>query len=287
MKKLSIITLAAGALFTIASCQKKDNKVVTNVEPVEPTPVVDTSYIVSGLRNLTMSSLATNTLNVTVTRTSGAEKKVTLSVTGMPESSKVSIDGMSGYTSFSSAIKFITMFAKPAVYPISIMAKSETGEVKQYNINLTVEQISDEDCNNTLATSIPTRLTTYNEDDSTLYTQTYTFNNTSQSTLYLNNVLLDVDSTSGELFFSRTTTTTNSTVKMLFSCNDGTIQIPQQDILARGSIQGNTSRIYKVSGNGLVDLKSNIMSITYSSAYEVGGNVIVHKYVIKAPFSFN
>lgn len=285
MFKYTLFFLAA-IMITAASCQKNASQVEPKPEPVDSSGT-EASYLVSGLRDVLTKNVGSTDLNVTVSRASGAEQKITLSVNGMPEGSEVEFTGESGYTTFSTAIKFITRFAKPGVYPVSLVAKSESGESRVYNINLTVEEISRVDCNEVFVNSLPqVAFNTYADGtDSIVYDQTLVYYTPGQSQIYISRMVMEKEPPGGGVFVGIGSSASQGLgVSFIFSCNDGTISIPLQEIEARDVNSWGTTRDYKVSGDGLVDVETNTMSISYTTQYELNGNIETHKYVIKSPF---
>lgn len=287
MKKLSLIALAAGTLFTVASCEKNANKVVTNVDPVDSTVTVDTSYTLSGLRDLELNNLGTGTINVTVTRTSGPEKKVSFVIAGLPDTSVIEASGVSsGYTTFTTAIKFVTKFAKPGTYPIRFVATSDIGNDKVYNINLIIKETPKSECNQLFVAATPNALATYSEqEDTLLYGQTAVINNTTQQQLFFYAMLLEVDTALDRTFVS-VNNTNGSVIRFTLDCNDGSIMLPEQEILGRSFLPTTMERRYKISGSGQAVVGGHAR-IKYTTWYDNNGDTVRNTYVIKAPFSID
>lgn len=280
MKRLPLIAMAVGTILSVSSCQNNAHQVEPMQQPVD-TSGVDTSYIVSGLRDIKMTNVGVADINVMVNRTSGAEQKVTLSVDGMPDNSEVMIDGKTGYTSFSSAISFVTKFAPVGTYPLSVKAKSESGEMKTYNINLIITRTTTQDCHTFFLGGASINLTTYEGTSNTIvYDQSTILVNSSNERLYISRLVVEKDTTNQDIYVESTIQGTTLT----FSCDDGSIKIPLQKVEGLNVNSPSMTREYYVEGAGTVDLDAEMFNITYTALTQVGGVMVPQTFSIRAPF---
>lgn len=267
MRKLSLTAMAFIALFTITSCQKNANKVEGD------TAFNDTSYIINGLSDIQAKTIGKYYTEVAVERRSGSEKKIHLSVEGLPENIAWDFYNDSGYPTFSSPLTFDVRFAAPGTYPFKLVTTPDDGSLrKEYDVNLKVDTMSVTECNAFMAARLQYTnqlLYTKNANDSVVSTYTRMSFDSNRLTAYLNTVLIS-EPQAGNNYGIVT-----PLVEIQFSCIDGSITIPSQEVKAY-DYNTNTQKLYTISGSGKIDALRENMTLSYTT--ELGTYTIVSSF---------
>lgn len=282
----SLIALLCVAL-TFGACVKKQSTPQPHLHQHEVDDSsnlelpVDTSLTISGISDIRTTVWGQNMLNLTVTRNSGLEQKVTMSVTGLPENAKAEFTAISGYTTFNTYLQINTVFTKPGIYPLVITSSSETGKTKDYNVNLIVDTPTKVECNEIfLNAAVPTLSTTDLIIDSVVFTGTaLLLNNTFDAELYLYNVVLSYDNNFTRHYRSFQSSN-NYHVRIEFDCEKGILTIPDQDVSGR-AISGGMLKTFSIRGEGSVDTENNTFEITYITEHDDGGTNIIKSFTLK------
>lgn len=284
-KTLLVFTLAA---FALGSCTKKESTEVVTVtdtvykEPADTTKPVDTSLTISGIRDIRTMVWDESALNITVNRNSGAEKKVTMNISGLPERTEAKFTSNSGYTTFNTILNVNTMFTAPGTYPLTISSETEDGKTMDYNVNLVVDTPTSKECKDMLIGSIINGLTTIDTTkDSVVYSGTSVLNNTLDGELYLYNMMLHYENSNFNTFRTFSTGAGNNFhVEMMFDCETGMMSIPEQEVQGR-SVSGGRTEMFKISGTGMVDIENGTYYISYMTEYDDNGTAVVSYLTIK------
>lgn len=240
---------------------------------------IDTSVVIAGISNLLGINWDEVSLDLSVMRTKGLEQKVSMMVSGLPENAKAKWSAASGYTTFNTSLMLDLMFVKSGTYPLTIASTTESGKTKDYTVNLVVDSMTKRECNNALLSNASGSLSTTDPAiDSVVYTFTTLQNDFSNTQISLRNVVLSFDMMPTKNFLSYSATS-NYHVKVNINCEDGTLTIPEQEVMGRSMSGGNTE-MFTISGTGMIDLKDNSYWITYSTEHDDAGSNVVKTYKV-------
>lgn len=278
------ITLFLITVVTIAACKKKEDKTLVSppVEnPVIP-EVIDTSYYLSGIKDIHAYPIGSFSMEFSGVHTDGIQRKLNLSLTGLPDKAEANFTMQTGFTPFSDKIDITTKFLSPGTYPISITSTPDKGEVKTYDVNLRVASMNTKDCDqlfldaqppNTVGNTIRCYDTNGNALDYSPYLQ---FNPTTGE-LNLSRVILSYDATNpirSYLSLFNVTLDNNKPVRLKVDCNDGgKLIIPEQVVTGYRAIQADTIE-FNISGSGNINIDNRTWNITYttdSSTFKLQG----------------
>lgn len=281
MRKLLLVLTAA--VFAFGSCTKKDSTQVVYIEDTShhhEEEMIDTSLTISGISDIRSGVWGEQFINITVNRNSGLERKVTMSISGLPENVKAEFSSISGYTSFNTILMLDVMFAKPGVYPLTISSTTDDGKKMNYDVNLTIDSPTKKECNDMLLDAILGSLST--EDvakDSVVFTSTFIQLNFLENELYLNNVVLRYSDTASRYY--RTFSTGNSFHVMLnFDCITGKLIIPEQEVEGRALGSANLET-FKISGEGTLNVADGTYHINYITEYDDNGTTVISSLILK------
>lgn len=113
------------------ACNKKDSS-TDNI-----------SFNINGINDLKIPANGSGSLTLAITHTSGKQETVTLSLNGLPDKVSHEFSTASGTPTFNSMLDISADYATEGNYPITILAKSASGETKNYNFNLIIEPYTD------------------------------------------------------------------------------------------------------------------------------------------------
>lgn len=253
------------------SCHKVEPYNATN------TTTDNTQYSFAGLNN----SVATTTadvlvLDMLVDNKIGAEEKVTLSISDVPESMSAVFQPADGIAPLPTTLTLMTRFTPPGQYKVKVgvLAEGRTREDKLVTIN--VEPKEELDCNEFFYkaannTKVPIQTIT-GQGTSVIKDNTKVRINDQFNDLYLVNVITQYDASGIKHFV----TDGNAGQYMYFTvdCVKGTINVPLQFVGARS---GSSTRSFQISGSGTIDMADNIYEINYTSdgvPYKLKGQFI-------------
>lgn len=274
MKRILLAASLVSLLF--ASCDKKQN--VIPVIPEQPAPE-DSTYIINGLTDMSISSLDSVVTGLNITFLQGKQDKITLSIEGLPDRVKGSFDPGAGIPGFNTTLMLRSVVAKPGVYPITIKGVSENGLTKSYKVNLRIKD--DFTCDSFFMNNIG-MFTAYNSstNDSVFGFTNVNFQiDNNQPTFYFRNMYLDSmngsNIISGGMGFDL-----QHEVTFTVNCDSKTITIPEKtiDALTFMGIQQ-----YKVSGTGVINYDNQTVSVAYtvtnaqnvSSSYNMSARIFL------------
>lgn len=265
------IYLFAAILITMASCQKNATKVETNVEPV---PAEDTSYRVSGVSDITLMNIDEQMVEISVKDNDGVQKKVSLRISGLPESITAKFSSEGGFTPFTSTLSFETEFAPAGIYPLVVTAVSNEGITKTFNINLTVENIGVAKCISLFLDAASLFPTTYDSVGNSINNNTRIEKNFSTGVIGMISVVLANGDDFSNTYFSNRTSSIPERVKLDINCDNGTLIIPQQKVEGV-RLSPRDTVLFNVSGQGTMDIATQTYNITYttdSGSYKLLGS---------------
>lgn len=252
-------TLFAATLATIlfASCAKKQN-IIPEV-PQKPAPE-DSTYIINGITDYTISSLDSEVVGLNIIYREGKQSRVTISVEGLPNKVVAKFNPASGFPGFNTAFSLASYAAKPGTYPITIKGTSDNGLVKTFKVNLTVKD--DLICDSFILKQ-NAMFNTITAGNRVVHTGTHidSVSSGNRLQLFLNDVYLDT------VLGQKVLTGVHSKdeVNFFVDCENETINIPSQTIIvytAMGPLK------YIVSGIGSVNYRQRILSINYTVVTE-------------------
>lgn len=254
MKKTLLAAVLASALF--ASCEKKENVYPPVTE--KPAPE-DSTYIINGITDWTISRIDSTMVTLNVAFQQGMQKKVTLSVEGLPNRVKASFTPATGFPGFGTTMTLTSVFSKPGIYPITVKGTSENGLVKSYKVNLTVKD--DVVCDSFILKNTNSLITKYNNLD-TAYSMT-TIKANGQGSFSFEKLFLDtmmaVDITTG--------IHSDDKVSFTVNCGEEAFNIAEQTITTYTAI-GPVK--YTISGSGRLDFENRVLVINYKASSELG-----------------
>lgn len=284
MKK-NVLLLGMMAFVGFTACKKKENvipPVVNDTTTVNPQPALDTSITISGITDIHVDMYGFNSLPLTISRNSGLEEKVTLSITGMPQEIESEFAPSSGYASFTTRLETKAYFAKSGTYPVQITSTRESsGKTKTYNVNIVIDTPTKKECSVLFQTSVFNSWTTYEPMlDTNVATFTSLTNNTQENQLYFRNVILAWNDTTIGRYFSSPQTSSSFHVKVDFDCNTATLTVPKQTVRGR-VLQGATNfRMFDIEGTGKVNKEDETYEIEYTTTYDDNGTPVTQKFVL-------
>lgn len=255
MKKILLAASLVSVLF--ASCDKKQN--VIPVIPEQPAPE-DSTYIINGLTDMSISSLDSTVVGLNITFLQGKQDKITLSIEGLPDRVKGSFDPGAGIPGFNTTLMLKSVVAKPGVYPVTIKGVSENGLTKSYKVNLRIKD--DFVCDSFFMNNIGSFTTRNVANNDSVFAFTHVnFQISNKSlTFYFNNMYLDSmngsNIISGGMGFDL-----QHEVTFAVNCGNNTVTIPEKTIDA---ITFMGVQQYKVSGTGSINYDNQTISVTYT-----------------------
>ncbi len=282
MRTKTILTLAIGAI-AITSCKKQKNDVIPPKDTATVVEeVVDTSTTISGIANIHLPIFGINNANIQVMRNSGLEEKVTLSVTGVPQTMEVKFRPASGYTSFSSTLRAVSRITPPGMYPITITSTTESGKKRDYKIDLVVDTPTKRECEIAIFNILRTnQFQTRDTSIDSIVDQNASIVTSSQDNeIYLRNMILVFDQSPFNTF---RTFNSNSFfhVMIKYDCYTGTATIPMQKIEGR-PLGGGVIKEFEIWGTGKADTKNNILKINYTTRLDDTTNPATNSYTLEA-----
>lgn len=282
MRKLLLVFTAAA--FALGSCTKKQSTEVVYLEDTthhhNDTSMVDTSLTISGISDIRTDVWGEQFINIMVNRNSGLERKVTMSISGVPENVEAEFSSVSGYTSFNTTLMLKTTFAKPGKYPLTITSTTDDGKTMEYSINLTIDTPTKKECNMLFLSATNNALSTTDPmKDTVVNTSTFIQMNTLENELYLSNVTLHHNDTLNKSF--RTFIQgSNYHVMMQFDCLTGKISMPEQDVTGR-TISGANTKTFKIYGEGKINSAEGTFEVTYITEHDDNGTIVINSYILK------
>lgn len=263
------LRLIAMSVILFTACKKEE----TSIIPETPTPP-DTSYYINGLTDIQAFTFGGTNTYINIVKTTTDHRKINVSFSGYPPNVEAKASSTSGYPDFTTYLEMDYLFTPAGTYPFTITTQAEGNEPKEYKINIIVDTLEEENCQ-----SLFTGL--YSGDDFQL-TSNAPFPLPSQSAPFIRRsyndeklyfwemvVHHDSNSTQQNIYKTVSAVTPNANpgtyhVLIDFDCQDGTITIPEQAVMAYGS---NFARVdtFMVKGEGRVDVKAKRYTITYTS----------------------
>lgn len=117
MKKLSLI---AGSLLLLAAASCTKNTYYTS--PVDQKPVItNPNYIIEGLSDVNLFIKDSTIIPITITYKQGVQKRVTVSLMGVPQGLNYSITPNAGLPTFTANIGFGTKHAPAGTYMLQLL----------------------------------------------------------------------------------------------------------------------------------------------------------------------
>lgn len=277
MKRISFAAMAAIALFTITSCQKNANKVEGDFPP-------DTTYTISGVTDVNAKTAGVAYTPISVTRNGNTERKISLSVEGLPGNIGWEFSNESGYPDFTSNLRLDMMFVAPGRYPFTIITTPEDGgKPKRYSSVAKVERMTAMECgqfflNGIGAGTAPGYLITKNTQGKTVYSNTSFYGNLNNDSFKIGvyNMLMEYNEDPSLMYIANIGG--QSVVNAVVSCDDGSVTIPVQTIYAR-AYGGSPVKEYTISGSGKIDALNESFNLTYTS--EGGTYTLVSSFKYK------
>jgi hypothetical protein len=123
---LGAIIIASATLF---GCSKNEPKTDPNAM----------KYAIDGIVDTKIAHKGTVVLPLAVTRLSGAQENLTLSVSGLPGGAKATFEPASGIPNFATTLTITTNYTDGGTYDLKVTGKTASDSVKSYTMKLTVE----------------------------------------------------------------------------------------------------------------------------------------------------
>lgn len=279
MKKALIIITAA--LFTLAACDKNE-PLPAVITPVDSTAQFDSSYVIAGVVDIKMDNIDSNGTPLSINHITGVQKKITLSVTGLPANATVTFAPASGIAPFGTLMSIQTTFAAAGTYPVKLVATPESGTANEYEFTLTVEP--EKDCNNYFYTSIESDLEVFASTSSEPYDMSSNdfYYDEQTKELYIRGELpLREPPQFTVSAYKLRATNESEYLKLSADCSNGTINIPSQTVNGFNIQAG--SQDFTVSGTGKILLAEERFEITYSSFSKTDN--VTTTYTLKGGFT--
>lgn len=281
MRNIALLLIAVTIVIT--SCKREKQDITSPLSPLDSARLfTDTSYIISGVNDLKMPSYGIDSLNLSAHHTDGIQRRVKLSLSGLPENARSNFTTQSGYTPFNTQINMKMKFVKPGTYPLTLTAVPDIGNTKTFNVNLRVEEMEQNDCDALFAYNQLAGINLYDDKGTRLYNfASYLTYDYQIKRIYLLRLLLSADqhNTLSGSYVSTDNINVGveetDAVQLSINCNDGTLTIPPQSI--RGIRQNPRDTLYfNVSGSGKINVENNTYDIIYkadAATYKLTGNL--------------
>lgn len=277
----TIILLLIVSTTAITSCKKEKQNTIAELSPEDSIRIYgDTTYYITGLTDYTMHPLDRQIISYLVEHNDGIQRKVDISLSGVPANVGATISKQSGYTPYSSSIELTTKFLPSGIYPVTVHAKPDIGNDKYYTINLTVEAVNKKECITEIMKYIGGNTNIYDKDEQKiLFDNTYPWYDHVNNIFYLNRALLAYDPVN-TLLNSYTSPVSVSAphqpIVMDFDCYTGMFSIPSQTIKGYKYATRDTLD-FNISGSGTVDIDNGVYKIEYttdSGSFVMKGNFL-------------
>lgn len=275
MKRLALILIVVAATF--AACEKKES--TPPATPIVVPPAPDTSYALSGLRNLEMFDIGMVSLPIDLVSVTGQQSRVALSVSGLPEKAKAVFEPAMGIVPYSTTLKIYADLAVAGEYVLTITSIAENGTSIDHKIKLRVNKNTKNDCTISFLQKIDT--TAGKISVSTLGTAALVHDSVRMhyDSLFENTVVDNLPlmrSAAGNF------TAIGGVAAVRAECNNKRLTLSGT---LRGQDQAGNIQIFNISGEGTYDEINKVWQITYiPSLYVNPGYVNTGIYVIKGTF---
>lgn len=281
MKKLLLVFTIAAVIS--AGCAKKK---ITPIQPEVQTVYldtnmhmlpIDTSIVISGLSDMNTTPWGQFTLPLSIIRTTGPQQLLTMTITGLPNNTRHEWSSESGYPSFNTDLHLDMQFVKAGSYPLKISGRMENGRSKNYDVTLLVDSMTQRECNAKFYAYInPTFKTIEPLIDSTIYENTNVYFH--EGKLLTGDIVLVFDYDPNN-YYRMVTATVEDFLTMNMDCENGILTILPQEVV--GYSQGGAGlKNFIVSGSGKIDLKTNAITINYTTTFDNNGTPATRNYTL-------
>lgn len=283
MKKL--LLLAAAFVFTFSACKKKESTILPSPETdtvyVKPAIRTDSSIAIDGIKEIRTTSWDEYTLPLTIQRIHGLERRVSMSVSGLPEHVKAEFSSTSGYTTFNTNLLLNIMFVTPGTYPLTITGSTDQGKM-DYTVNFVVDSLTTDECNTKFINQISGAPRTWELAlDSVIPANTGINYDPLKKELSVFFLALSYDDDFSK-YYMTSFSSQPGRVRLTVNCDNGTLEIPAQTVEGY-SISGSSSKTFTISGNGHIDIEKGIYTITYTTQHIDGGNTVTKHFRLEGP----
>lgn len=302
MLRNSLLLLFAALLFAGACTKKPSNVIpekVTDTIYVDTTKMdtsnVDTTYVVKGIADMHVSTVGKDVFSFEIVRNSGEHRKITLSMTGLPDKVKAKWTNESGYADFISMVELDVMFLPPGKYPVKLMTTAEGHKTKVFEFNLVVDTLTDKEAVSLLTFALKVPTTQFNSsmfDSSFYYTSFGMYTHPGNGMAYLRSLPLYTDSVAANGYVTLRNVVndlyaTNAHVNIILDADSGKIIIPEQEVVGRKVPPAPATPVnFIIYGEGMVDAKTKTYSITYYTQPVIAGTPVPASFSVKGDFIY-
>ncbi|MCB9046269.1 MAG: hypothetical protein H6550_09025 [Chitinophagales bacterium] len=250
----NFILLLTLSISLLTSCNKPSST------PAQVTE--ENSYIVAGVVDIKMGNADSSEIALAVSHQTGIQKKITFSLTGLPQYAYVTFDPAGGTVPFNTIMTINTYVAKTGVYPIKLLVTPETGTAKEYTFNLTIDE--SKPCNEIFYNAL--RQLEYPEvtrNGSTVVNDTRIYFDQNSKKLFFTKTILQPGKPGEQDYVSYESNGPKDGMAFEIDCDNATINIPAATI--KGSAQLSNPVSFQVNGSGTVNWATKTYELEYNS----------------------